>query len=237
MKGAEGDEVATPGAVSDPRVVRSRAAILEAAVAEFVRVGYLAASLDDIAVRAGVAKRTIYNVVGGKEELFRATLAEAIDTAERFSLEVAGPLAEVDDVEAGLRDTGRRLAQAVLGGRIVPLRRLLIGEAARFPDLAQDYYCRAPGRVMDAIAGSLRRFHERGVLLVEDVELAAEQFAFLVLGASLDRALFEPHGAIDAGRVDARAHAGVEVFLRAYRTGTTSLPAPEPEEINDGPPG
>jgi TetR/AcrR family transcriptional regulator, mexJK operon transcriptional repressor len=207
-----------PGETSDPRIVRSRALIVEAASAQFLAHGYLAANLDEVAHRAGVSKRTIYNIYGDKEQLFREVLGEAVRTAEQFSENVARELgATGDDVEGELRTTGVRLAGAVLGGRIVPLRRLLIGEAARFPELARDYYERAPARVMAALAEALDRFDERGLLDVDDPELAAEHFAFLVIGASLDRALFDPAGLPASDEdVESRAHAGVGAFLRAY---------------------
>ncbi len=202
----------------DPRIVRSRAAIVDAAIRCFLEHGYLGTSLDEIAERAQVAKRTIYNVVGGKEALFRAITHEAIDHAERYSLEVAAALGDANDVEQALRAAASQLAQVVLGGRVVPLRRLLIGEAARFPELARDYYRRAPGKVMSSLAVGLAELAERGLLAVADAQTAAEQFAFLVLGASLDRALFEADGGPpSASLVDDRALAGVEVFLRAYR--------------------
>jgi TetR/AcrR family transcriptional regulator, mexJK operon transcriptional repressor len=208
------------GAAPDPRVVRSRAAIVEAAAEVFLERGYVATRVGDVASRAGVARRTIHNLYETKEQLFHAALTEALDTAERFSLEVADPLGGGDDVEDWLRDTGLRLARAVLGGRIVPLRRLLIAEAARFPELARDYYERAPGRVMTALAGALRRFDERGALRVEDPPMAAEHFAFLVIGASLDRALFDADGTrLSPEAVESRATAGVDAFLRAYRPG------------------
>ncbi len=202
-------------AAVDPRVRRSREAIAEAAIAQFIERGYRDASLDDIARLAGVAKRTIYNIYTDKEALFRAILGEAVDTAERFSVEVAATLGGTDDVETELTAVARELSRAVLGGRIVPLRRLLISEAARFPEFARDYYERAPGRVMTTLALGLNRFDERGLLRIDDAEMAAEQLAFLVLGASLDRALFEVDGP-PTEAVEARAIAGVRVFLRAY---------------------
>lgn len=203
----------------DPRVVRSRAVIAEAASRHFLEHGYLAANIDDIASDAGVSKRTIYNIYGGKEELFRATLAEALDAAEHFSREIVASLPDADDVATELRAAALQLARTALGGRIVPLRRLLIGEATRFPGLAREYYERAPGRVMTALADAFRRFDQRGVLRVDDPAIAAEQFAFLVLGASLDRALFEPHDAPSVELVETRAGSGVATFLRAYGTG------------------
>ncbi|SDI98789.1 transcriptional regulator, TetR family [Actinokineospora alba] len=201
----------------DPRVERSRAVILPTATEHFLRNGYVGANVDEIAARARVSKRTIYNLFGGKEQLFREILAVALDTAERFSRDMSTALGTTDDVEAELRDLGTKLAGTVLTGPIVRLRRLLIGEAERFPELAGDYYERAPGRVMATLAEGLRRCHERGTLRVGDSELAAEHFAFLVVGASLDRALFEAATPPAAAEVEKRAHAGIDAFLRAYR--------------------
>ncbi|MCD2441479.1 TetR/AcrR family transcriptional regulator C-terminal domain-containing protein [Agromyces sp. SYSU K20354] len=101
----------------------------------------------------------------------------------------------------------------------MPLRRLLIGEASRFPEFAAEYYDRAPGRVMAAVATALRAFGERGLLRVDDPELAAEHFAFLAIGPSLDRALFDLASDTDtatATRAIERAERGAAAFLRAY---------------------
>jgi TetR/AcrR family transcriptional regulator, mexJK operon transcriptional repressor len=206
-----------PGA-EDPRIARSRAAIREAATACFLEHGYDGTSLDDVATRAQVVKRTIYNVFGDKETLFREVLRESLDNAERFSTQVVAGLGDGDDAEDDLRRLGQLHAKAVLGGRIVALRRLLIRESGRFPDLARDYYDRAPRRVMATIAGALERYDARGLLRIADPVRAAEQFAFLVLGASLDEALFDAGGRPTSDEVvEARARAGVETFLRAHR--------------------
>jgi TetR/AcrR family transcriptional regulator, mexJK operon transcriptional repressor len=201
----------------DPRITRSRALIMAAATRVFLENGYPGTSVDDIAAAAGVSKRTVYNVFIDKEQLFRAILGEAIATAERFSAELAATTAEATDVAAALTNLARELAASVLGGRVVPLRRLLIGEARRFPEFAVEYYERAPGRVMAAVAAALSAFDERGQLRIDDPEVAAEHFAFLAIGASLDRALFDSD--TDAAGADAaveRAERGAGAFLRAY---------------------
>jgi len=203
--------------VLDPRVERSRAAIVAAATEHFLRHGYVGANMDEIAAQARVSKRTIYNVLGGKEQLFREILADAFATAERFSTDMAAALGTTEDVETELRDIGTKLAGTVLIGPVVRLRRLLIGEAERFPELATDYYARAPGRVMATLAHGFRSCHERGLLHVENPELAAEHFGFLVMGASLDHALFEATTPPAADLIEKRVHAGVDTFLRAYR--------------------
>jgi TetR/AcrR family transcriptional regulator, mexJK operon transcriptional repressor len=53
--------------------------------------------MDEIAAQARVSKRTIYNVFGGKEQLFREVLADALATAERFSRDMASALGTTDD--------------------------------------------------------------------------------------------------------------------------------------------
>ncbi|MEQ7128004.1 TetR/AcrR family transcriptional regulator [Actinopolymorpha sp. B11F2] len=210
----------TDDAALDPRIARSRAAIVAAASEHFLTNGYLGANVDDIAAEARVSKRTVYNIFGGKEQLFREILAEAFAVAERFSTEVVSTLADADNADeaaAELRATAVNLVRPVLSGRVVRLRRLLIGEAERFPELARDYYERAPDRVMDALAEAMAQLGRRGLLSVDEPRLVSEHFAFLVLGAPLDRALFtasdqEPL----TDEVERRALQGVDVFLRAY---------------------
>jgi TetR/AcrR family transcriptional regulator, mexJK operon transcriptional repressor len=210
---------AGPDTGEDPRVNRSRAAILEAATACFLEQGYDGTSLEDVAQRAGVAKRTIYNVVGNKEALFREVLTGSLELAERFSGQVVDGLGEGDPIEE-LRQLGELHARAVLGGRVVAIRRLLIRETSRFPDLARDYYDRAPRRVISTLARALQRYEARGLLRVADPERAAEQLAFLVLGASLDEALFDAEGRPTSDAVvKERARSGVDLFLRAHGVG------------------
>jgi len=202
------------GTTEDPRVVRSRAIILAAAHEHFVTHGYVGANVDLLAAEAGVSKRTVYNVFGDKETLFRAVVERAVGIAERFSRE----LAEDFGADAGpgtLEDIAVRLARSVLSPRVVPLRRLLIGESRRFPELAREYYDRAPGLVMRTLAGHLAGLPG---LAVDDPDTAAEHFAFLVLGAPLDRALFDPgtDGVGAPDDLDGRARTGVAAFIRAY---------------------
>jgi TetR/AcrR family transcriptional regulator, mexJK operon transcriptional repressor len=186
----------------DPRVGRSRALILAAALTHFVEHGYLGGNVDEIAAEAGVSKRTVYNIYGDKETLFRAVVDQAIAIAERFSAQLAADIA-TDDLEG----IAERLVASVLSDRVIPLRRLLIGESRRFPELAREYYDRAPGLVLRTLAEHLPTHPG---LRIDDPTTAAEHFAFLVLGPPLDRALFD-----DELRVPNTA-AGVAAFRRAY---------------------
>lgn len=213
-------EAATKMEYEDRRVRRSRALITEAAASEFLAKGYSGTSVDDIAAAAGVAKRTIYNIYGDKERVFRAMITEAIATAEAYS-ERLGTSGLTDHTQSGstleqrLVDIARDLAQSIHLGPVVPLRRLVIGAAGRFPDLAVEYYRRAPQLVMSQLARALSELDAMGQLVVPDPELAAEHLAFLTIGASLDRAMFDSSRTLDAAL--ARAEAGARAFYRAYR--------------------
>lgn len=199
----------------DRRVERSREAILSAATTVFLRDGYEGASIDDIASEAGVVKRTVYNVFDSKEKLFRATISLSIEIAERFCAELADDTSRMRDASRDLPRIGRRLASAVLLGKVIALRRLLISETRRFPELAQEYHRRAPGAVLRALSTALRDLAQTGQLRLPDPDIAAEHFAFLVMGAGIDRGLFGV-GAVSETSVRQRADAGVAAFLRAY---------------------
>ncbi|WP_202867287.1 TetR/AcrR family transcriptional regulator [Kribbella pittospori] len=214
-------EAATGTEYEDPRIRRSRAMITEAAAAEFLAKGYQGTSIDDIAATAGVAKRTVYNIYGDKEQVFRAMITAAIATAESYS-ERLGTSGLTDrrtrseaPLEERLVDIARDLAQAIHGGPVIRLRRLVIGEAERFPDVAIEYYRRAPQLVMTRLAQALAELDAAGHLAVPDPELAAEHLAFLAIGASLDRAMFDSDLQLDAALT--RAEAGARAFYRAYR--------------------
>lgn len=140
-------------------------------------------------------------------------------TAEQFAGELVGELLDTsDDIATALGNLARRHLAAVSRPQVLRLRRLIIAEFGRFPELAREYHRRAPGRVLAAIASALGSLSERGLLRVPDPARAAEHFSFLVLGATLDRAMFE---GIDTALPDAErdriAEDGARVFLAAYR--------------------
>ncbi len=208
-------------------MTRSRRAILEAATALFLEQGYVATTMDDIAARAGVSKRTVYNHVPDKDALFREVVLTATALADTFVAEAADLLDAPDDLDATLVEVARRLAVIATGPSVIRLRRLIIGEAHRVPDLADDYFERAPGKVLEMLAAAFAELAARGRLRAPDPERAAEQYAYLVVGASLDRALFsgDPRHAPDPAAIAATATAGVTTFLAAHRPGREEDPS------------
>ena len=105
----------------------------------------------------------------------------------------------------------------MLQPNLLSLRRLIIAEAEHFPDLARTYFEEASSRRIDVIAGALRTYERRGLLDLGDAQLAAAQFAYLVLGIPQDRAQFCPHERPAPAERDRLAAEAVRVFLAAYR--------------------
>ncbi len=76
-----GSKLSTEAEVADPRGVRhprrpdlSRSRILEAAVAEFANKGFAGARVDEIAAKAEIGKRMLYQYFGNKEQLFQSVI-------------------------------------------------------------------------------------------------------------------------------------------------------------------
>jgi TetR/AcrR family transcriptional repressor of mexJK operon len=210
----------------DPRVVRTRAAAVDAAKTLFLQKGYAGTTMEEIAALAGIAKRTLYNNYADKEALFTQIVAEVIDHAEAFARALPDHFtADVtaSGLPAALHDLGRRLALGVVRPDVVALRRLLVGEARAFPELARAYFDRAPGRVIVALASAFEHLGTLGLLRTTDVRRAASQFAYLVVGEPLDRAIL-------LGATPSREHLldtareGVDTFLARY--GTAPLGGP-----------
>ena len=204
---------------ADPRVVRSRAAVLEAARALFMEQGYAGTTMDDIARRAGLTKRTLYNNYPDKEALFRLIVADVIAVAENFARELRAELATgitAANLRDKLHDVAARMATSIVRTPVITLRRFLVGESRLYPELAQEYFDRAPGQVLGVLANSFDRLMREGVLRVAaslDARRSAAQFAYLVVGETLDRAMLT--GQVpNEDEVLACAHDGVETFLR-----------------------
>jgi len=199
------------------RSVRKRRAIMEAATTVFLRNGYVGTSMDEIAALAGVSKQTVYKHFADKERLFTDIILGTIDqVAEPFLDEVLG-LHDTNDLEKDLSGLARRLVAIVMQPQVLQLRRLVTGEAGRFPELGRIYYQRGPGRTVDTLAAHFQQLAERGLLRLDDPLLAASHFNWLVVSIPLNQVVLCGDDAqFTAADLERFADAGVRVFLAAY---------------------
>ena len=201
----------------EPRSVRKRAAILDAAATVFLAKGYLGSSMDEIAARAGVSKQTVYKQFADKERLFSEIVNGTVDEASDVVYRQVLDLDEQDDVESGLRALARRQLALVMDPKLLRLRRLVIGEATRFPELGRTFYARGPERTIATLAAAFERLAEQGRLDVADPQIAAAHFNWLVMSIPLNEAMLcgddEPASPAELDRL---ADAGVRAFIGAY---------------------
>jgi TetR/AcrR family transcriptional repressor of mexJK operon len=195
----------------------SKDVIIEAATTLFLRNGYLGTSMDEIAGLAHVSKQTVYTHFADKEQLFTELIQGNFKPSDEFVKAVADLLQDTTDLEKDLSGLARRYVRFVIQPHVLQLRRLIIGEAGRFPKLARSYYEQVPQRVVVALASGLQHLAGRGLLRTDDPVLAANHFAWLVLAVPLDKAMFcGGEGSFTPAELERLADAGVRVFLAAY---------------------
>jgi AcrR family transcriptional regulator len=200
-----------------PRSARKRKAIVEAATTLFLRNGYRGTSMDEIAASAGVSKQTVYKHFADKRRLFSEIVSSTVDDISEQVYREVRELADSGDLEADLRDLARRQLAAVMQPRLLQLRRLVIAEAGRFPELGRTFYERGPGRTIDALASAFEGLADRGELELDDAQLAAQHFNWLIMSVPMNRAMILGHDEKPArAELDRYADAGVRVFLAAY---------------------
>jgi TetR/AcrR family transcriptional repressor of mexJK operon len=209
--------VARPRA-DDPRVVRSRAAVVVAARELFMQKGYAGTTMEEIAAAAGLTKRTLYNNYADKAALFGEIVSEAMTFAETFARGLHQEFTvkiSAASLRAMLDDLARRMARAIMRPEVIVLRRLLVGEARAFPALGAEYFERAPAQVLAALAAGFERLTRDGLLRCPDPRIAAAQFAYLIVGEPLDRAMLVGTVASEE-QVLTAAREGVQTFLARY---------------------
>lgn len=155
-----------------------RVAILEVASASFLEKGYAGTTMSAIAATLGGSKGTLWRYFPSKEELFAAVLDHAT-TAYRAKL--SQMLDPNGDIEPTLRRFCRGLLQKVTLPESIPLLRLVMAEAGRFPEMGRIFYDRAPRLTHALLAEFLAGAMDRGQLRRDDPLEAARLLATLTL--------------------------------------------------------
>jgi TetR/AcrR family transcriptional regulator, mexJK operon transcriptional repressor len=217
-----------PGSARPTRVLRRRGGrpsredaarlgerILDVATELFLAEGYGATSIEAIARRARISKRTFYHRFPDKAALFGAIIHRIID---RLRPPRDVPLYEGGSLEEILRRLARLMLRAALAPTALSLSRLMIAEAPRFPELAA-IAAREGSRdeAVRQIAAMLERESRTGHLAIDRPQFAAEQFLEAVIGAPRRRALGLGRP-MTAAELDAWADDCVNLFLNGCRS-------------------
>ena len=184
--------------------------IVAAAVAEFQELGFAGASMDRVAARAGVSKRTVYNHFESKEALFRAILdLLAAQCNEAFTITYA-PGQPIRDQ---LRALGWAEGRLITSAEFMKLVRMVLAETIRSPALAEEM-----NRKLERIAvfqEFVAAAHADGAIHAPDAARAADQFLALIKSQAFWPSVFsgETIGANAMGEI---VESTVDVFLKVY---------------------
>ncbi len=197
-----------------------RARILDGASAVFAAHGYEGASMAGIATQAGVSKGTLYNYFPSKAMLFAAYVGEE---CSRHLIHVFDE-AHHDGVPAAtaLRSVGRRMLEIMISPVGQTIYRMVVSEAAKFPELAQTFFDAGPARAIGGLAEWLAEQTRRGQLRVSDPEFAAEQFFSLCQTRVVLRQKLGLLVTPTAAEIERVVNAAVEMFLLRYARGHLS---------------
>lgn len=202
----------------DSRSARKHKAILDAATEVFYHKGYAGTSMDEVAARAVVSKQTVYKHFADKERLFADIVLRAVDEIDDLFTDSALTLHETDDLDGDLRALGRQFVCWLMQPDVLRLRRLIISEANRFPELSRTWYERGFQRVISTLATALSHLAERGLLRVDDPVISASQFMGMILWIPVNRAMFcGDNERFTVEELERYADTGVRAFLTAHR--------------------
>jgi AcrR family transcriptional regulator len=188
--------------------------ILDGARQVFLEVGFERACMDHIAARAEVSKATIYNHFHDKKELFLACIRE--HTREKREALAALLGSPSGDVEKDLQRFGETLMRFLTTPDALALRRIVLADAQRFPELGRALFDEGPLAMRHRLAAYLQEQIDAGALQLEDVNLAAHQFILLCQG---DLYLPVEYGILrdpPEERIRETVRCAVRTFLRAY---------------------
>jgi len=191
---------------------RRHGALLDAATRLFLDRGFDGVTIEEIAGRAGVAKRFIYARYRDKADLFVAAIGHSMrDPVEALrTFRPKSPRAE-----EGLVELGRMLVREVLRPEALALNRTFVAVAPRFPGLVRRFIGENRERGIGQIARVIGIYCDSGELHLDDPELAAELFFMAVVGIPRRLALLgvrEP-----ASRASRRLRLAVHLFVEGCR--------------------
>jgi TetR/AcrR family transcriptional repressor of mexJK operon len=198
------------------------AAILAAAQAQFMDVGFAATTMERIAEAANVSKLTVYRHFGSKDALFAAAVAHK----SRTMLEGMGDATfGHSSARAVLESVGRSFLSLILHPDALAIHQVIIGERHRSPDLGRIFFDSAVTLTQARVAAQIERLILRGALAGDAVTIAGDLLALLQSRPLMHLELGVD--VLDAAALDAHLRHVVAVVLRAYAPDTAAVPLPD----------
>jgi AcrR family transcriptional regulator len=206
--------IPTSTAAIDDAATQRRKAFIDAAREAFFANGYAGTTMSSIASKVGGSKTTLWSYFPSKEDLFAAIVDDIVDHYGQvltLDLPVDRPVPEV------LRNFGNVLMTKLTSTPLLSLYRLVVGEADRFPHLAETFYDRGPRRGKARAAEWVAEKMARGELRMGNPMRAVQQFSGLCQSGIYQFAILGLPEGRDLDRVAAEVEDAVDTFYRAWK--------------------
>ncbi len=198
----------------DDAAAMRRKAFVDAARELFFANGYAGTTMSSIAGKVGGSKTTLWTYFPSKEELFEAVVDDIVaqyGDALAIDLPVDEPVPDV------LQAFGNMLITKLTQAPLLSLFRLVVGEAERFPHLAETFYERGPRRGKARAAVWVGEKMVRGEIRMGDPMRAVQQFAGLCQSGLYQFAILNLPESRDLSRLQDEVDAAVDTFYRAWK--------------------
>jgi AcrR family transcriptional regulator len=199
---------------------RKRRQILDGAHRQFMRQGFDATSMGDIAKEAGVSKGTLYVYFDSKERLFQALVREE---KERQFPTIFTVDPEDRDVRAALTRVGSQFARFIVSAHVIMAMRTVIAMAERMPDIGAEFYDSGTRQCVGRLAEYLEAQVAADRLAIPDIDLAATQFLDLTQSTLTRPLMFGARERPSEAQIDAVVESAVDMFLAAYQTAPAAV--------------
>ena len=144
--------------------------VLDAALRLFVRKGFAATKVEDIAHAAGLSKGAIYRYFSSKEEIFESLVKRALTPlADRTSLMAR---TSRDDAATIIKMVLTMMASGLADPDTLALPRLVLMEAGSFPALAAAYRRQVIDKAISALETTVERGIDEGTFRSVNARLA-----------------------------------------------------------------
>ncbi|MCE8007377.1 TetR/AcrR family transcriptional regulator [Aestuariivita sp.] len=187
--------------------------VLQGARQVFLADGFEGASVDDIARAAGVSKATLYSYFPDKRLLFmEVARLECLRQGEESLalIEVAATPRMV------LKEAAERMLGFLLSDFGQRVFRICVAEADRFPELGRQFYETGPMMVRNRLTEFLTECVDRKQMEIDDIELAADQFAELCKADLFPRLVFNIDATFSEAEIARVIDGAVETFMARY---------------------
>lgn len=208
--------------LANPELSDCRSRLIQAATEVFIEEGYRA-SVERVAIRASVARQTLYNHFPSKADLFGEVIKQ-VTAALLVTLD-----AKADGLRERLLRFGIAFREKALSAEGLGFYRALVAETIRFPELAASFYRSGPAQTATRLRTVLNQAMTDGELRSCDPEFASVTLLSMLVGAERSHYLLsgEPPPEPDPNRVAQI----IDCFLRAFAP-ESSLSSPAAQRSN-----